>query len=35
MGDSLHKTGSMGEFMKIMSTPGDVEEFMESVTQKE
>lgn len=26
---------SMGEFMKIMSTPGDVEEFMESVTQKE
>lgn len=26
---------TMGEFMKIMSTPGDVEEFMESVTQKE
>lgn len=26
---------TMGEFMKIMSTPGDVEEYMESITVKE
>jgi len=26
---------TMGEFMKIMSTPGDVEDAMESITQKE
>ncbi len=26
---------SMGEFMKIMSTPGDIEDVMESITQKD